>query len=382
VDSKRRRRGRDLSTLAAAVVLLAGCGGGGGDNSGGGGSFKNGNPSSSGATIPNGSGGTQGAGGSGGSTASGAAGGGAGSACAAVKTGVNADFGGYRMFPADHPFNQRVDTLPVSARSAAWLANCSSVPHLQLFPGMPYNNVPKSTPPVMATSFFYNAMPYPNPWPFPADAAIEGGDPTTPGDHHCLAFDVGDCKLYEVYNILWAPDHKSFTGASGTVWDTTIDDPGNGSGSDAAGMPITPILLRNDELFVHHKIEHPIRITCEFSEFGHVAPARASAASTSGSGKPSDPHDLNYPPMGMRLRLKASYDPTAHGYPPWIVDTLVALQKYGMILADNGGSGTPIALCGDASQGLYDGTIDDAYLLKQITTDDLEAVDTGPVTQD
>lgn len=333
-------------------------------------------------TGSSGSGQTSGSGGSTATSSTGGVGGSGGkgaSACGAAQPGPNGDFGGYRMFPADHPINTPVDALPVNAQSSTWLKNCSSVPHLQLYTGMAYNIVAANTPPVTATKLNYNAMPYPNPWPFPADAVIQGGDPTTPGDHHCLAFDVGDCKLYEVYNILWAPDHKSFTGASGTVWDTTIDDPGNGSGSDAAGLPIMPLLIRHDELFGAGAIEHALRFTCEFTEAGHIAPARASAASTSGSGKPANPHDPTYPPMGMRVRLKASYDPSAHGFPPWVVATLNTLKKYGMLLADNGGKGTPLALDGAADQALYDATIVDAYLLKSITISDLEVVDTGAV---
>ncbi len=303
--------------------------------------------------------------------------------CGAAMVGANSDFKGYRMFPANHPINTAIDTLSVSAHSADWLANCSpSQPHLQLFNGMPYNIVPASTPPVTATSLEYNSKPYPNPWPFPGNASIEGVDAAAPGDHHCLAFDVGDCKLYEVYNFVWGAGGTSFTGVSGTVWDTTINDPGNGSGSDAAGLPITPILIRYDELFTLAAINHALRLTCEFSEQGHIAPARASASSSAGQGTPADPHDLTYPPMGMRVRLKASFDPTAHGYPAWIVTILNTLKKYGMLLADNGGSGTPLVLCGADGDALGNATIDDAYMLKQITTDDLEVVDTGEPTQD
>jgi hypothetical protein len=374
------RMQRFTLTLSIAAIALVACGGSSSDqrgSSGGGGaaSSANGGAPGTGGVSAGGSGGSAG-------SANGGGGSGAASACAAAKVGPNGDLNGYRMFPADHPFNTDVSGMPTSAHSDDWLANCSSVPRLQLYPGMPYNVVPKNTPPVTATNLQYNSKPYPNPWPFPADALIEGGDPTTPGDHHCLAFDVGDCKLYEVYNILWAPDHQSFTAVSGTVWDTTKNDPGSGSGSDAAGMPITPILLRYQEVFVTKKVEHALRFTCEFTEEGHIAPARASAASTGGSGKPADPHDLSYPPMGMRVRLKASYDPTAHGYPPWIVTVLDALKTYGMILADNGGSGTPLAFEGDSSQDFADGVEDDAYLLKSIGIDELEVVDTGAVTQD
>ena len=89
-------------------------------------------------------------------------------ACSNAVIGANTSFNGYRMFPADNPINTAIDTLPVNGSSANWLANCSTVGHLQLFPGMPYNIVPANTPPVTATSLTYNTKPYPNPWPFPA----------------------------------------------------------------------------------------------------------------------------------------------------------------------------------------------------------------------
>jgi hypothetical protein len=295
-----------------------------------------------------------------------------GPACAAAQVGPNADFKGYRMFPANHPLNMAIDTLPVNAQSANWLANCSpAAPHLQLDLSMPYNIVAANTPPVTATKFDYNSTPYPNPWPFPANAIIEGGDPTTPGDHHLLAFDVGDCQSYEVYNILWSADHSSFTAASGTVWDTAGN--GNGSGADAAGLPILPLIVRYDEVIEAGAIEHALRFTCTSTQSAHIAPARASASSIT---------DPTYPPMGMRVRLKASYDPTAQGYPAPIVTLLKAIQKYGLILADNGGAATPLFISGATDMPLYNAFIGPAYLLKMITTDDLEAVDSGPVVTD
>jgi hypothetical protein len=287
------------------------------------------------------------------------------------------------MFPASHPINTAIDTLPVSSNSANWLANCSAGhTYLQLDLSMPYNIVAANTPPVTATHFAYNSTPYPNPWPFPTNAVIEGGDPTTPGDHHLLAFDVGNCHLYEVYNILWAAGMTSFTAASGTVWDTTIDDPGNGSGSDAAGLPITPLLIRSDELIGAGVIPHALRFTCASTEQGHIAPARASASSSAGSGIPANPHDPTYPPMGMRVRLKASYDPTAHGFPAPIVAILKAVQTYGLLLADNGGQNTPMFIQGATDTALSNALSGPAYMIKQITTADLEVADTGPVTQD
>jgi hypothetical protein len=388
--------GGGSKTGATSLALDAAAGGDGnmgsplpGGSSSSGGASASANDASGSSSGGGASGSSTGGGGSdaSGSSTGGAEGGsaeaGSGPACSVAQVGPDGDFKGYRMFPADHPINTAIDTLPVSSHSAAWLANCSPAhAYLQLDLSMPYNVVAANTPPVTATSFNYNSKPYPNPWPFPANAVIEGGDPTSSGDHHCLAFDVGNCKLYEVYNILWGSGMTTFTAASGTVWDTTIDDPGNGSGSDAAGLPITPLLIRGDELIGAGAINHALRFTCAASEQGHIAPARASASSSAGSGVPSNPHDLTFPPMGMRVRLKASYDPTAHSFPAPIVAILKAIQKYGLLLADNGGNNSPMFITGSTDAALTSALSNPAYLIKQITTADLEVADTGSVTQD
>jgi hypothetical protein len=301
----------------------------------------------------------------------------ASTSCSAAQVGPYGDFKGYRMFPADNPLNTPIDTLPVSAHSADWLANCSAAhPYLQIDLSMPYNIVAGSTPTVTATNLDYNSKPYPNPWPFPTSALIEQGD------GHCLAFDVGNCKLYEVYNFAWGAGMTTFTGGSGTVWDTSSDAPGDGSGSDAAGLPITPLLIRYDELIGAGAINHALRFTCASTEQGHIAPARASASSSAGSGVPANPSDPTYPPMGMRVRLKASYDPTAHSFPAPIVSLLKAIQKYGLILADNGSKASPMYITGSSDTPLSNALSSGASMIKQITTSDLEVADTGPVTQD
>jgi hypothetical protein len=281
------------------------------------------------------------------------------------------------MFPANHPINTAIDTLSVSSHSSDWLNNCSAGhPHLQIDLSMPYNIVAGNTPTVTATQLDYNSKPYPNPWPFPTTALIEQGD------MHCLAFDVGNCKLFEVYNFAWGSGMTTFTGGSGTVWDTTMNDPGNGSGSDAAGLPITPLIIRYDELIGAGAINHALRFTCASTEAGHIAPARASASSSAGSGVPSNPNDPTYPPMGMRVRLKASYDPTAHSFSPPIVALLKALQKYGLLLADNGSSHSPMYVTGASDTALSDALSSCQSQLTQIMATDLEVVDTGSVTQD
>ena len=393
-------------TILSAPALLAwtaqACGGGGGANPNGegppdaaqGSSSGSGSAgSSAGAGASSGAGAGAGAGASTGATSGASSGssadGGTGASdagasgdaspgsCSVAQVGQYGDFKGYRIFPADNPINTAIDGLSVSSHSSDWLTNCSAGhPHLQIDLSMPYQIVAGNTPTVTATQLDYNAKPYPNPWPFPTKALIEQGD------MHCLAFDVGNCKLYEVYNFVWGSGMTTFTGGSGIVWDSTLDDPGNGSGSDAAGLPIIPLLIRYDELVGAGAIHHALRFTCAASEQGHIAPARASASSSAGSGVPADPHDATYPPMGMRVRLKASYDPTAHSFAPSTVALLKALQKYGLLLADNGSSHSPMFITGSDDPQLQSALSSSQSEMTQILATDLEVVDTGAVIQD
>ena len=66
-------------------------------------------------------------------------------------------------------------------------------------------------------------------------------------------------------------------------------------------------------------------ILAERTRRGFVYPARHYASSST---------DLSLPPMGLRVRLKASFK-TA-GFPPQARAVLETLKRYGMILADNG----------------------------------------------
>ena len=68
--------------------------------------------------------------------------------------------------------------------------------------------------------------------------------------------------------------------------------------ADAAGLPIFPGLARYDEVAAG-KIQHALRFTLQNSRAAFVPPASHWAATTS---------DALAGPMGMRLRLKASYD--------------------------------------------------------------------------
>ena len=94
--------------------------------------------------------------------------------------------------------------------------------------------------------------------------------------------------------------------------------------ADAAGLPILPGLVRWDEVELG-EITHAIRFTVRRTRRAYIHPASHWASSDTAS---------NLPPMGMRVRLKASFDISP--YPPRAQAVLRALKRYGMIVADNG----------------------------------------------
>src|SRR5260221_4687168 len=79
--------------------------------------------------------------------------------------------------------------------------------------------------------------------------------------------------------------------------------------------------------------------------------------------------DPNAPPMGLRLRLRASFDISVYPADDQVI--LTAMKKYGLILADNGSA---IFVSG-APDNRWNNT--NLNLLKQITASNFEVVQTG-----
>ena len=159
----------------------------------------------------------------------------------------------------------------------------------------------------------------------------------------------------------------SWTGGSGAIFDMTTGTvrPAGWTSADAAGLPILPGLVRYDEVGIHHAIEHALRYTCARTRKAYIPPARHSAGSQTGA---------NFPPMGMRVRLKAGFD--ISGYSPTNQVILKALKKYGMFVADNG---TDMFLGGAPDPRWND---DDLHNLTHVHGSDFEVVQmSGMVTQ-
>jgi hypothetical protein len=188
--------------------------------------------------------------------------------------------------------------------------------------GIPYDVVSKQTT-RFRPAFTYADESDKGPYPIPTSVHIEGGRAST-GDRHALLIDKDACKLYELYALY--PKGGGWTAGSGAIWNLRSNAlrPAGWTSADAAGLPIFPGLARYDEV-ARGVINHALRFTAARTRRQYVYPARHYASSSD---------DPALPPMGLRVRLKASVD--ISGFPRQARVVLQALKTYGMLLADNG----------------------------------------------
>ena len=282
------------------------------------------------------------------------------------------------IFPEDHIWNTRVDTLAVDPNSDAYIDSIGrdatlhpdfgsgEYPEGSGVPiGIPYTVVDNSQPLVEIIYTDYGDESDPGPFPIPANALIEGGSDGD-GDRHVLVVNSDTCMLYELYYAFPQPD-GTWEASSGAVYDLNGYDlrPATWTSADAAGLPILPGLVRYEEILAG-VIRHAIRFTVPETREAFIWNARHLA---------SDNADLNVPPMGQRFRLKSSFviDPAL---PKTVQIILQAMKDYGIILADNGSAmfitGVP--------DPRWDN--DELNFLKDITADNFEAVDVCPLMLD
>ena len=265
------------------------------------------------------------------------------------------------VFPSDNVWNKPVDSLPVSSDSSTLIAsiglNAFLHPDFSSYSGggygIPYNVVGGGRKKVRVR-FQYAAQSDPGPYPIPKHPKIEGGS-----DRHMLIVDRDNCVLYELYAA-----RKTSTGwkaGSGAIWSMSSNAlrPAGWTSADAAGLPILPGLVRYDEVAAG-VINHALRFTAPVTRREYIYPARHFA---------SDDTSAALPPMGLRVRLKASVDISHFG--PQARVLLQALQTYGMILADNG---SPWYVTGAPNAGWND---DDMHQLQTLHGSDFEVVDTS-----
>jgi hypothetical protein len=280
----------------------------------------------------------------------------------AAPASVPPSIGACAVFPANNIWNTPIDTLPVHARSDAWITSIGATTGLHpdigsgldegVIIGIPYAAVPGSQPPVSIT-FEYDDESDHGDYRIPPDVTLEGGT-----DEHVIVVDQQRCTLAEVFDASQSSP-TSWTAGSGAIFDLKSNAlrPDTWTSADAAGLPILPGLVRYDEVAAG-EIAHALRFTVQRSQKAYLWPARHYA---------SDNTNPNLPPMGARVRLKSSVN--VAGFSPEVRVILVALQRYGMFLADNGSnwfvSGAPDERWNN----------DNLATLKQIIGNNLEFVD-------
>jgi len=291
--------------------------------------------------------------------------------CAGMTVGQLTSLNGFVPFQSNSLWNTDISTAPVDPNSANYINFIGST--VTLHPdfgsgtfhnqtlGIPYQIVAgaQAKVPVTLGAFFDESDPGPE--PIPSNALIEGYPKPGNGDRHVLVLEKDGCWLYELYNAAlksgkWSADATS-------IWDMTINEqrPYTWTSADAAGLPVFVGLARYDEVAAG-AINHALRFTVPTSQRAFVLPATHWASTTT---------DPNAPPMGLRIRLKASFN--ISGYPADDQVILTAMKKYGMILADNGSA---IFISG-APDNRWNNT--NLNLLKQITASNFEVVQTGTI---
>ena len=301
---------------------------------------------------------------------------GSGPTCAGMSLGNEASLNGFVPFPATAAWNTDISAAPLDANNASIVAGVDfGGEHLHhdwsSFAGgnygMPYvvvdsgstALVPINVGAYAVESDVANA-------PFPITAPIEGSpaDCSDSSDQHVLVLDRNRCMLYETYNTIrcngaWASDSE-------TIWDMQNFEqrPWGWTSGDAAGLAIFPGLVRYDEVAagaINHAIRFTLQNTRSDNNGGYFVEPASHAAGTSST-------NLNV--MGMRIRLKASFDISGYSAANQVI--LTAMKKYGMILADNGGN--------FFFQGVVDSRWDDNDLinLDSIQSSNFEVVQMTP----
>jgi hypothetical protein len=282
------------------------------------------------------------------------------------------------LFPSDNPINRNISAAPTDTHSDAIMALIGS-PSIHpdfgsgLYEGrhfgIPFILVCKSQsliPIIFRGNEYddnYGDESDPGPYPIPVSAPVEGDGS---GDSHVLAVDVDNKILYELYNA--SISNNSWEASSGAVWDLKINDtrPEGWTSADAAGMPILPLLVRYDEV-KKGTIDHAIRFTLSRSKVTRAYTAPANHLVSGTNNDPATPV-----PMGIRMRLKGSFDISAFSTDNKVI--LTAMKNYGLILCDIG------------SDFFFSGATDDRWnnddlnQLKTLKATDFEVVQMGDIT--
>jgi hypothetical protein len=291
--------------------------------------------------------------------------------CGSMSTGQGASLNGFVPFPSDNLWNKNIYATPVDPNSSAIISFIGS--SVAIHPdfgaglyngstmGIPYTVVDSSQPLIPIEFTAYGSESDAGPMPIPLTVPIEGYPNPGSGDRHVLVLDTNTCFLYELYSSY--PQSTVWNAASAAVWDLSADEqrPYTWTSADAAGLPIFPGLVRYDEVAAG-AIKHAMRFTVQNSSAGFTPPASHWAATTAAAYAP---------PMGMRMRLKSSFDISSFSAANQVI--LNAMKKYGIIVADNGSS----MYISGAPDDRWNNS--DLHNLGSVTASDFEVIQISPL---
>jgi hypothetical protein len=293
---------------------------------------------------------------------------------AAWQTAVATDstapiVGGCQMFPSNDAWNTDISKYPLDPHSGAYVKALPGNLHPDFGHnpnyGIPFSVVPATQKEVPVKFLNYPSESEKGPYPIPPNAQIEGGVKST-GDRHVLVLQQGTCKLFELWRAFEIDGGSRWNAANGAVFplDTNKLRPNGWTSADAAGLPITPALIKCDEVAAG-AIDHALRVTFNETQAGYIHPATHFASSST---------NPDLPPMGLRFRLKASFDISKFNRTSKII--LTAMQHYGMLVADNGSNWYFQGQGGSAAKCWNDNELDQ---LKTVPGSAFEVVETGPI---
>jgi hypothetical protein len=292
--------------------------------------------------------------------------------------------GGCRIFPNDNPWNTDVSGLPVDtdlmgtvmpgmAQDTAvhpdWGTESDNY-------GIPITVGTGANPPANITFHTSYGQGESDPlpcnagnfcYPIPLDAKIEGGTSSKQAsDRHVLFLSTDNapngCVLYELYNA-YNPANGGYSVGSAAIFklDSNALRTDGWTSADAAGLPVMAGLVRRAEI-ESGGITHALRFTMSQTRSAYMHPATHAAG------------DINdaLPPMGLRVRLKATFPEAGITGPALVV--IKAMKKFGMLLADNGSNWY---VSGETSEA-WGPDMDDLLLhLGKVKGSDFEIVKTG-----
>ena len=259
-----------------------------------------------------------------------------------------------QIMPRDSAWNEDISQRPLLSNSSAMIAQITSDlaanrRTLRPFYEMNYVLVPDNQPRITIPFFNYpdesdlDGGAFPNgSYPIPPNLPIETwpkdtGTLTlqqwqqdvnnTGGDRHAIMVAPGAGSIWETW--LTRLTQSGWQASNGAKFDLNSNAlrPAGWTSGDAAGLPMFPALVRYDEC-QRGMVEHAVRLVVAKSRREYIYPARHYASSIPATS-------VNYPAMGQRLRLKASFVIPTN----WTIEekaVLLALKKYGAIVADNG----------------------------------------------